>query len=185
MERNEVLKIMAVLRGAYPQFYRNIDRTEAEDTVNLWLDMFSGDDYRLVSAAVKSVIEGDEEGFPPTIGKVKAKLRLITHSDKEITAGEAWNMVSSAIANGLYGATEEFEKLPPIAKRIVGSPNTLREWARMDTATVHSVVSSNFQKSYRNIADKAKEYQKLPEDVKAIAAALAAKIPGIEASHEY
>ena len=46
MERSDVLRIMAVLRGAYPQFYRDISRQEAEATVNLWTDMFSGDDPR-------------------------------------------------------------------------------------------------------------------------------------------
>lgn len=165
MERSDVLKIMAVLRGAYPQFYRNINRQEAEDTVNLWQDMFRADDPQIVAAAVKSVIEGDEKGFPPTIGQVKAKMRLITGSD-ELNEADAWQMVAKAIRNGIYGAQEEFEKFPPIVRRIVGSPNTLREWARMDTETVHSVVSSNFQRSFRAISAKEHEYTKLPAEVK-------------------
>ena len=172
MERGDVLKIMAVLRGAYPQFYRDISRTEAEDTVNLWADMFKADEPILVAAAVKSVIEGDEKGFPPTIGQVKAKLRLITGS-KELTEAEAWDMVARGIRNGLYGAAEEFEKFPPIVRRIVGSPNTLKEWARMDTETVHSVVSSNFQRSYRAVAAREKEINALPADVQKFVAKLA------------
>lgn len=165
MERNDVLKIMAVLRGAYPQFYRDISRQEAEDTVNLWSDMFRQDDASIVGAAVKSIIEGDEKGFPPTIGQVKAKMRLITGS-RELTETEAWNIVAAAIRNGLYGASEEFKKLPPTIRRIVGSPNTLREWARMDTDTVHSVVASNFQRSYKAISAREHEIRKLPPDVK-------------------
>lgn len=175
MERSDVLKIMAVLRGAYPQFYRNIDRKEAEDTVNLWLDLFRQDDPQLVAAAVKSVIEGDEKGFPPTIGQVKAKMRLLTDSD-EMTEAEAWELVSKAIRNGLYGAQEEFDKFPPVIRRIVGSPNTLREWARMDTETVHSVVSSNFQRSFRAISAKEKEIAKLPPEVKS----LVGKLQGVK-----
>ena len=172
MERGDVLKIMAVLRGAYPQFYRDISRTEAEDTVNLWADMFKADEPILVAAAVKSVIEGDEKGFPPTIGQVKAKLRLITGS-KELTEAEAWDMVARGIRNGLYGAAEEFEKFPPIVRRIVGSPNALKEWARMDTETVHSVVSSNFQRSYRAVVAREKEINALPADVREFVAKLA------------
>lgn len=165
MERSDVLKIMAVLRGAYPQFYRDISRQEAEDTVSLWLDMFRQDDPNLVGAAVKSIIEGDETSFPPTIGQVKAKMRLITGRG-ELTEAEAWNMVSAAIRNGLYGAAEEFEKFPPILKRIVGSPNMLREWARMDSDTVHSIVASNFQRSYRAVSAREREIAKLPPDVR-------------------
>lgn len=167
MERSDVLKIMAILRGTYPQFYRGIDRKEAEDTVNLWLDMFRNENPALVGAAVKSVIEGDEKGFPPTIGQVKAKMRLITSSD-EMTEADAWQMVARAIRNGLYGAKEEFEKFPPTVRRIVGSPNMLREWAMMDTDTVHSVVASNFQRSYRTISEREREIAKLPADVKAL-----------------
>lgn len=171
MERSDVLKIMAVLRGAYPQFYRNIDRREAENTVNLWLDMFRQDDPQIVAAAVKSVIEGDEKGFPPTIGQVKAKMRLITDTD-ELNEADAWQMVAKAIRNGIYGAQEEFDKFPPVVRRIVGSPNTLREWARMDTETVHSVVSSNFQRSFRAISAKEQEYARLPAEVKELVRSL-------------
>lgn len=167
MERSDVLKIMAVLRGAYPQFYRDISRQEAEDTVCLWLDMFRKDDPAIVGAAVKSIIDGDEKSFPPTIGQVKAKMRLIAGKG-ELTEAEAWNMVSAAIRNGIYGATEEFEKFPPILKRIVGSPNTLREWARMDSDAVHSVVASNFQRSYRAISAREREIAKLPPEIKDI-----------------
>lgn len=167
MERSDVLKIMAVLRGAYPQFYRDISRQEAEDTVALWLDMFRRDNPSLVGAAVKSIIEGDEKSFPPTIGQVKAKMRLLT-AREEMTEAEAWGIVSKAIRNGTYGAAEEFEKFPPILKRIVGSPNMLREWARMGSDTVHSVVASNFQRSYRAVSAREREIAKLPPDVREI-----------------
>ena len=165
MTRDDVIKIMSVLRGAYPHFYRDISKQEAYDTINLWTDMFSRDDASIVSAAVKSLIDGDDKGFPPTIGQVKAKMRLLVGSD-ELTEAEAWNLVSKAVKNGLYGAVEEFEKLPPAVKRIVGSPSQLRDWASMDSDTLHSVVASNFQRSYKVVATREKEIAALPEDVK-------------------
>lgn len=167
MNRNEVLKIMAILRGAYPQFYRGIDREKAESTVNLWAEMFANDDVRVVAAAVKSVIESDEKGFPPTIGQVKAKMRMICAPD-ELSEAEAWGLVAKAIRNSAYEAQAEFEKLPPLVKRIVGSPNQLRDWSQMDSDAVHSVVASNFQRSYRAKAAREKEVQALPADVRAV-----------------
>lgn len=77
MGRNDVIRIMAVLRGAYPQFYRDISRQEAEDTVNLWAEMFAGDSYPAVAAAVKALIADDRRGYPPHIGAVKKKLREV------------------------------------------------------------------------------------------------------------
>lgn len=181
MDRSDALKIMAVLRGAYPQFYRGIDRAEAEDTVNLWAEMFEGDDVRVVAAAVKSVIESDEKGFPPTIGQVKAKMRMICAPD-ELSEAEAWALVAKAIRNGAYGAREEFEKLPPLIRRIVGSPNQLRDWSQMDSDAVHSVVASNFQRSYRAKAAREKEIAALPADVRTLVAQLAggSSIPALE-----
>lgn len=165
MTRDDVIKIMSVLRGAYPHFYRDISKQEAYDTINLWTDIFSNDDASIVAAAVKSLIDGDDKGFPPTIGQVKAKMRLLVGSD-ELTEAEAWNLVSKAVKNGLYGAVEEFEKLPPAVKRIVGSPSQLRDWASMDSDTLHSVVASNFQRSYKVVATREKEIAALPDDVK-------------------
>ena len=165
MTRDDVIKIMSVLRGAYPHFYRDISKQEAYDTINLWTDMFSNDDASIVASAVKSLIDGDDKGFPPTIGQVKTKMRLLVGSD-ELTEAEAWNLVSKAVKNGLYGAVEEFEKLPPAVKRIVGSPSQLRDWASMDSETLHSVVASNFQRSYKVVATREKEIAALPDDVK-------------------
>lgn len=165
MNRTETLKIMAILRGAYPQFYRSIDRVEANDTVNLWMDMFHSDDFTLVAAAVKSLIESDEKGFPPHIGAVKAKIRLITGTD-ETTEMEAWSIVSNALKDGYYGAEAEFKKFPPVIKRIVGSPSQLRDWSMMDSQVVQSVVASNFQRSYKIAVQRERELEKLPPDVK-------------------
>lgn len=166
MTRQETGVIMDILTTAYPRFYAGPDAPDMRKTISLWAEMFAHDDVALVAAAIKSVIEGDEKGFPPTIGQVKGKLRLLTRA-KEMTEAEAWEMVSSAVRNGLYGAAEEFEKFPPLVRRIVGSPNTLREWARMDTDTVHSVVASNFQRSYRTISQREREIKALPAEVRA------------------
>lgn len=178
MDRAETLKIMAVLRGAYPQFYRDIGRKEAEDTVNLWLDLFGGYAYPLVAAAVKSFIEADEKGFPPVPGQIAGKIRLLT-GDRQQTEAEAWDQVSAAIRNGLYGAKEEFERLPETAKRLVGSPAQLRCWAMMDSDTVHSVVASNFQRSYRTASRREAELKKLPADVRRLLSGLADR-PALE-----
>lgn len=170
MDRTDVLKIMAVLRGAFPQFYRNITRQEAEDTVSLWEDMFRADEPMIVAAAVKAYIEADESGFPPSIGQIKAKVRTITQP-KEMTEGEAWSLVAKAVRNSLYGSAEEFKKLPPAVQRIVHSPSQLREWGMMDSETLHSVVASNFQRAYRNQQAQQKEYDALPAEVKRMALA--------------
>lgn len=164
--------IMDILKTAYPRFYSGPNAPDKVKTLRLWAEMFAHDDVALVAAAVKGLIETDSKGFPPHIGAVKEKLRLLTAGD-EMTEAEAWGIVAKALRNSAYGSREEFEKFPPVIKRIVGSPSQLREWGTMDSETVHSVVASNFQRSYKAIAQREKELAKLPPDVRVLVGKLA------------
>ena len=166
MNRDETIKILAVLRASYPRFYAGMGRQELENIVSLWQDMFT-EPYQVVAAAVKSLIQSDEKGFPPVIGQVKAKIRLITQKEG-MTEAEAWGLVSRAVRNSLYGSAEEYDKLPPVLQKLVGSPSQLREWAMMDSETLHSVVASNIQRSFKTVAARQAEVDKLPEDVKQV-----------------
>ena len=177
MERNEVLQIMAVLRGAYPNFYRSITRQEAESTVSLWQAMFAEDDPAVVAAAVKAIIVSDTREFPPNIGIVKEKMRELTQP-KELTEVEAWSLVAKAVRNSIWGSKEEFDKLPEDCKKLVGSPSQLKEWGIMDSDTLHSVVASNFQRSFRVIQKRNREQAKLPSDVKKAIGAYTAPMLG-------
>lgn len=164
--------VMDILTTAYPHFYGGPNAPDMVKAIRLWHEMFARDDVALVAAAVKALIETDSKGYPPHIGAVEEKLRLITGGD-EMTEAEAWGIVARALRNSTYGSREEFEKFPPVIKRIVGSPNQLREWGAMDSDTVHSVVASNFQRSYKAIAQRERELAKLPPDVKALVGKIA------------
>lgn len=180
MTRQETGIIMDILSAAYPRFYSGPDAPDMRSVINLWAEMFAREDVALVAAAVKSIIEGDEGGFPPNIGQVKAKMRLLTGTE-DMTEAEAWNQIARAVRNGIYGANEEFQRLTPLLQRIVGSPAQLREWAMMDSRTLHSVVASNFQRSYRTAALREREMEKLPPEVRTMVQRMEAKgarLPG-------
>lgn len=174
MTLEETGTIMDVLRTAYPRFYAGKDAPDPAMSLKLWAEMFRDDDVALVAAAVKSLIQSDTNGFPPHIGAVKEKLRLLT-SDGELAEIEAWGLVSTAVRNSLYGSREEFEKLPSVLRRLVGSPAQLREWAMMDSEMLHSVVSSNFMRSYKVVLSRERELAMLPPDVKALVGRIGTK----------
>lgn len=173
MTLRETGTIMDLLTAAYPRFYAGISEKRRHDALTMWAVAFERDDYRLVLEAVRGFINSDERGFPPVPGQIKSKIRLITERG-EMTELEAWGIVAKALRNSGYGAKEEFDKFPPVIKRIVGSPAQLREWGMMDSETVHSVLASNFQRSYRAIAAKEREIAALPPDVQELAAQIAA-----------
>lgn len=172
MNRQETISVLAILRAAFPSFYRGMGRQDLESIVDLWEDMFRGDEFQLVAGAVKALIATKTKGYPPTIGEVKEYVRRITQP-KEMTEQEAWAHISKALRNSLYGSEDEFAKLPPVLQSVVHDPRQLREWAMMDEATVQSVVASNVQRSYRAKAQQARDFDALPEDVKALSRGLA------------
>lgn len=175
MTREDVIKIMSVLRGAYPQFYRDISKQEALDTINLWSDMFLDDPAELVAAAVKAFIASDSKGFPPSIGIIRDNMRKLSIQET-ITPFEAWSMVWKAIQRSGYNSKQEFEKLPADLRKMVGSPEQLRAWAMMDADTVQSVIGSKFQTSYEIRSKQEQEYQALPASVKKMIGAVSEKL---------
>ena len=165
MTREDTIKILSVLRGAYPAFYRDITKQEAESTIALWESMFDEEPYELVGAAVKAFIAGDGKGFPPAIGQIKERIRQIT-TPEDMTEQEAWAMVSKALRNSTYGSMEEFAKLPPEVQAVVHDPGQLKQWAMSPADEVETVIASNFMRSFRAKQKASKEYMALPTSVK-------------------
>lgn len=180
MTYDETLAIMSVLKAAYPAYYRGMNRQDAEAAVALWAEMFADEPAQVVALAVKSLIATDTKGFPPHIGAVKDSIVKLKQP-QEMTEAEAWALVSKATRNSTYNAGEEFDKLPPVVQRIVGTPMQLREWAAMDSDTLQSVVASNFQRSYKARAAKEREFMALPSEIRQLSAQLAAgmSMPGL------
>ena len=79
MNRKEMLYLMAIMRTAYPEYYRQ--QNDIEDTVNLWLEMLEGDDPIIISKAVKEFIKNDDKGFPPKIGQIREMAKSIRRQE--------------------------------------------------------------------------------------------------------
>lgn len=173
MTRTETIQIMSVLKAAYPSYYKDMKRTDADAVVDLWASMFAEEQLPIVAAAVKALIASDAKGFPPVIGQVKAYIRKLTQPE-QLNEAEAWGYVMKALRNSTYNSADEFEKMPEIARRLVGTPNQLKEWAMIDIDELQTVTQSNFMRSYRARATSEREYLALPSDVKQMMSQIAA-----------
>lgn len=163
MQEQEIKKIIAVMINAYPNYKPENMRL----TVELWDDMLKDYTYQQAATALKVYIATDISGFAPSIGQLIAKIHDI--SDKpQLTEMEAWALVSKALRNGYYGAEKEFEKLPPIVQKAVGSPANLHNWATTDIGSVENVIQSNFMRTYRMVTKRQEELCKIPEQVRAV-----------------
>lgn len=173
----ETMGIMAILKEAYPMYYRNKSKEELNVAVNLWAEMFADDNINLVKEAVKAYIATDEKGFPPVIGQIKGKLYQITEPE-QLSEVEAWGLVSKAIQNGCYNSEKEFDKLPEIVQRTIGSPARLKEWSQVDLDSLQTVVSSNFMRSFRAKSKNDEDYKRLPNDIKQLVSKTLLQIEG-------
>lgn len=166
MERIEVAKLLATIQAYYPQ-YNPPDKTIA---VNAWFDMLKEYPKELIENALRAFISTDTTGFAPSVGQLIGKMNEIQNIG-ELNEMEAWTLVSKAIRNSGYHSTEEFEKLPELVQKSVGTPSQLRTWA-LDQNYNEQVVSSNFIKCYRAEAKRKRERMSLPQDIRnAISAA--------------
>ena len=180
MNREETLAIMGVLKAAYPNYYKDMKRDEAEGIVALWTEMFKDDPATVVGLAVKAHIANDKKGFPPHIGAIKdAIVKLKTPEELELSEMEAWIKVRRAIHGASledwsrkerYGyrtsAQYNFDNLPEVLQHIVGSPSQLAQWERLGDDEIDTVLQSNFMRSYRAKVGHVKEQMALPDEVR-------------------
>lgn len=161
MNSKETAVILGILKVAYPNTYKNMDKDTANQTVALWQQILGEYPKEVVESVVTSYIAQDNE-FPPTVGKINAEIKKIT-KPKQMTPQEAWNLVYKSI--DYYKATENFNKLPEDIQKVLGSASQLREWACEDISSV-PVNASNFMRSYQIMQKRKEEELAIPENIK-------------------
>lgn len=160
----ETAQILKICDTEWPQSFARMSAEDGKTRLQLWATMFADDDARLVGAALKTIIAAGNREFAPGVGQIKEQMRKLV-SNGEKTEAEAWARILKAIRNSGYDSKRQFERLPPILQKIVGSPSQLREWGMMDSETLHSVVASNVQRAYRTMQQRENEAKKIPSDV--------------------
>ena len=162
MTTQETSVIMEAIRLAY-QRTTVITQADAEKTLALWSTLWKDTPYEEVNYAVKTYIMTDASGFPPTIGQLN-KIIADAKMSNLPSADVAWSLVRKGISNGLYGSREEFDALPEICQRVVGSASQLYDWAMLD-ANGLNVVRSTFLRRYNEVLEQDKELVALPSSL--------------------
>ena len=162
MTRDEVKQILMRIQVTYPNWHPSGDISLV---VDVWHEYLSRYTYSEILAAVKSYVMSDASGFAPSVGQILAKLKVLTEPEG-MSELEAWAMVSKALRNGLYNSEAEFEKLPVLVKKAVGSPENLRNWAMTEEKTVETVVMSQFLSAYKAVQKREKEIATIPLELR-------------------
>lgn len=168
MTRNETKAVLAAIMATFP----NWKPPSLETAINTWHMVLADYDYTAINAALKAYIMTDTKGFPPSIGQLIDK---IPTSGSQLSALEAWGMVYRCIQSSIYHAKENFDGLPPVVQKAVGSPDVLREWAMSDVESI-TVIQANFVRAYNAVAEKQRELAKIPASVQQVLEESSAKM---------
>ena len=163
MTRDETKKIIIMLSSTYPNWHPS----DMSLTVDAWTLMLEDFSYNQVAAALKAFLLSDTGGFAPSVGQLIGMMDRLG-SGEELSEMEAWSLVSKALRRSIYYADSEYDKLPEVVKKAIGSPEMLRSWAETDMKSIENVVQSNFMRTYRQELARAKEMRKIPASVRAL-----------------
>ena len=75
MTQAESIKLLALIKLAYPNSYKDIDKDTQLATVNLWHQTFADTPLGIVEMALEHFVKKSK--FPPTIADIIEELRLM------------------------------------------------------------------------------------------------------------
>lgn len=171
MSRDNIIAILGILKTAYPRFYANMAKNQAEETIALWQEMFSDTDIRILTIAVKRLIAHFE--FPPTIADVKKEVIKIT--TKQESNIDYWQEAFKMMSNANYMQKEEFDTYSDVCKNFFGNVDNLRSYGTMDRKEVINNIQPRFLRYVENYQKQEKENMMLPNDYKKMVQKLVSK----------
>ena len=89
MTKDETLKVLAILKAAYPSSYNGMTKREANGTVAVWCMQFADMPGDIVLMAVYKLISTNK--FPPSISEVKDKIQSIHWEAYEVLRENKWD----------------------------------------------------------------------------------------------
>lgn len=165
MTKEETKKILFVVKAAYPENYIRLGEQDLHLLLTTWAALLADYSYSDVSAALQSYLVNDTYGRAPKIGQIIEAVQKM-HRKDELNANEAWALVYKAIGRSSYYAEEEFNKLPPVVQKAVGSYRNLQDYASMNISDVQVTVKAHFKSVYEVELRRKQEFDKLPQQLK-------------------
>lgn len=175
MTRDECKKLLMICEATYPNFKVE----NPTETVDAWTLVLGDFDYQTMETAFKIFVRTSGSAFAP----MPSELIAMTRKVKELTMADletVWNEVREAIRCSSYYHEREFEKLSPLAKKVVGYPGQLRDWAACETQEIETVIYSNFKTRFETIRKREVEIQSMPAEVRELIESATVKQIGVK-----
>lgn len=149
MTRDDTKKLLLAISLTYPNF----KTADLGAVIDVWHSILGTEDAQEIQDAFVTYAKTDTSGFAPSPGilcQMVAKRKT-----NELTDGEVIGKLTMASRNANYGFEEEFNKLPPLLQKAVGSPSVIRNWGLLESEELNYTFNQ-----------LAKTYHRLVEDYK-------------------
>lgn len=165
MTTEETKKIFFVVRASYPESYTKLGEHDLHLLLTTWTALLADYSYEQVSLALQRYLVNDTYGRAPKIGQIIDSIQKLNQKN-ELNANEAWALVYKAICNSNYNAESEFNKLPEVVQKAVGSYHNLQDYAAMSISDVQVTVKAHFKSVYEVEMTRKRELDKLPRQIR-------------------
>ena len=119
MTKEETLRVLAILKAAYPSSYNGMTKREAEGTVGVWYMQLADVPVDIVLMAVQKLISTNK--FPPAISEVKDKLTSIHWEASDALTINSGKKALSKEAEARY--RQIYEQTIPYAHKRMAEPS--------------------------------------------------------------
>lgn len=164
MTVNDITTILTMLESNYGmKFY---DGAPKENVIALWISQFKNDDPAEVLEGVQNCIA--TLSYKPTIADIRKRMAGNAMLG-QMTSIEAFHEISKAVAKSYDrdSATQAYNELPGILRKVVGFPARLTTWRKISDESFETVIMSAIRESYRELAQREADYHALPKPLQA------------------
>lgn len=78
-----------------------------------------------------------------------------------MTAMQAWDIVRPRLSKTAWDDENvQFNTLPPLIQKAIGSASTMRSWGQLPSDTVGTVIMSQFVRSYNALAERQEQAER-------------------------
>lgn len=149
LKKDDLLKVYSYAESLWTTFKPETEKEKAIMQAAVWLDILGAYELETISHAMKLCAE--ESDFL-NIAKVGKKCRELLEVNEDLAYDEDKILAEISNAVSFYNAKENFEKLSPMAKAVVGHSSQLALWASASLESYATVVESNLRKAIRQKA---------------------------------
>ena len=158
MTKNEAGVVVKMISTFYPNEYSKLTPEAMAMIVKMWAVTCESYTGEQVAAALQQYMAVDLTGFAPKPGQLIQYI-VLPEDDKDMNSNDAWAMYQRAVSNGIYGADEEYAKMPPIMQRVVGSAYNIHEAAKRELT---GFDEGNFKRAYNIELERERTKRRLP-----------------------